>query len=237
VVVPTLGQDTSPAPATGTDVPVMPARLYEVPERLAPHLGREGYRWHRDVAAEGLAIGTTAAVFPVNEGAVMAVSALDGTYRGLDLPGFDPAAYFRFDGPPVALSPDGERLAYTWNPRVAGELHEGYLRSGVRIVDLDSGQVTSTRIKDGFGVFAHDFSWSPDGQAASPSPAEVRSPPSTTDGRHRGCPVDALPWSAGSGAASTTGRRPGPPTAVASRRARVSADGSASALPRVAASS
>jgi hypothetical protein len=164
VVVPILGQDAPPAPATATDVPAMPARLYEVPERLAPQLGPGGYRWHQDVAAEGLAIGTTAAVLPFNHRGVVAVSALDGTYRGLDLPGFDPAAYFRFDGPPVALSPNGERLAYTWNPRVIGERHEGYLRSGVRIVDLSSGQVTSTRIEEGFGVFAHDFSWSPDGR-------------------------------------------------------------------------
>jgi hypothetical protein len=164
VVAPMLGQDPAPSPVTTTDAPAMPTRLYEVPERLAPHLGGEGYLWHRDVASDGLAIGTTAAVFPVNQGAVVAVSALDGSYHGLELPGFDPAAYFRFGGPPVALSPEGDRLAYTWNPRVIGERHEGYLPSGVRIVDLDSGRVTSTRIEEGFGVFAHDFSWSPDGR-------------------------------------------------------------------------
>lgn len=164
VSLPALDRPTDPLPATDLAAPALPSRLYAVPGRLAEH--RDGrYVWHPDLAVESLAIGTTAAVFPVNRGAVVAVSAVDGRYRGLDLPGFDPAAYFRFGGPPVALSPDGTRLAYTWNPRVISDkTNDGYLPSGVRIVDLRTGSITNMRIEGGFGVFAHSFSWSPNGR-------------------------------------------------------------------------
>lgn len=167
VTVP-LGGDGNPQLPAGSDAaPAMPSRLHRVPERLASHLGGddEGYRWHSGLAADSLAVGTTAAVFPVNMGAVVAVSALDGSYRGLDLPGFDEASYFRFQNVAVALSPDGNRLAYTWNPDViGGSRSDGYRPSGVRIVELATGRVESVRIRGGFGVFAHGFSWSPDGR-------------------------------------------------------------------------
>lgn len=159
-----LVRTVPPEPAGRSTAAAMPARIYAVPERLASSIDN-GYRWDPGVAVEGLAIGTTAAIYPVNGGAVVAVSALDGSYAGLELPGFDENAYFRFEDVSVALSPDGDRLAYTWNPYVVGSIDlDGYQPSGVRIVDLGSGKVTSVRIPGGYGVFAHGFSWSPDGR-------------------------------------------------------------------------
>ncbi len=155
------GPPTLPAAPSGA--PALPDALHAVPERLAPRSGN-GYTWDRSLAAPSLAVGTTAAVFPVNEGAVVAVSAQDGRYRGLDLPGFDPDAYVRFDDPVASLSPDGRRLAYTWNPYVVdGRTLTGYEPSGVRILDLEDGHVEDFRIEQGYGVYAHGFGWSPDG--------------------------------------------------------------------------
>lgn len=163
-LAPLVDPDVPGVPAGSLEQPAMPSRIHDVPERLASH-EEDGYRWHADVAAGELSIGTTAAVFPVNMGAVMAVSAEDGGYRGLDLPGFDEDSYFRFQGAPVALSPDGRRLAYTWNPDViGGSERDGYRPSGVRVLDLATGKVRSARIRGGFGVHAHAFSWSPDGR-------------------------------------------------------------------------
>lgn len=158
------GPDRVP-PAGSAPAPAMPDRLYAVPERLTSFTaGPSGWRWHEDVAAPDLAIGTTAAVFPVDGGAVVAVSARDGSYAGLDLPGFDEHAYFRFEDTAVALSPDGERLAWTWNRDVIGGAARRDAPSGVRLADLRTGEVTHVRIRGGYGVYAHGFSWSPDGR-------------------------------------------------------------------------
>ena len=158
--------DTGEVPPTGSpSAPAVPSRLYAVPERLTSFTaGPSGWDWHPDVGAADLAIGTTAAVFPVDGGAVVAVSARDGSYAGLDLPGFDEHGYFRFNDTAVALSPDGNRLAWTWNRDVIGGTAQRDEPSGVRIADLRTGEVTSIRVRGGYGVYAHGFSWSPDGR-------------------------------------------------------------------------
>lgn len=152
-----------PAGPSGTSGPAMPDRLHAVPERLISTTA-SGSQWRDDVVAPDLAVGTTAAVFPVDGGAVVAVSAHDGSYAGLDLPGFDERAYFRFDDAAVALSPDGNRLAWTWNRDVIEGSRQLDTPSGVRIADLRTGDVTDIRLPGGFGVYAHGFAWSPDGR-------------------------------------------------------------------------
>lgn len=149
---------------SGTSDPAMPDRLHDVPERLTSFT-TSGERWHDDLVAPDLAIGTTAAVFPVDGGgAVVAVSARDGSYAGLDLPGFDERAYFRFDDAAVALSPDGNKLAWTWNRDVIEGSRQPGTPSGVRIADLRTGEVTDVRLRGVHGVYAHGFAWSPDGR-------------------------------------------------------------------------
>ena len=58
------GADAPAPPAAGERTPAMPSELHAVPSRLAPHYA-DGYTWHDGLRAEGLAIGPTAAVFPV----------------------------------------------------------------------------------------------------------------------------------------------------------------------------
>ena len=94
-----------------------------------------------------LAVGD-ASVAIANPRGAFVVTADDGVYHRLDLPGFDPQVY---DDPEVRrtgmvglrLSPDGTRLAYGWHaalPEETGQQH-GMVRSGVRIVDLGTGRV------------------------------------------------------------------------------------------------
>ena len=94
-----------------------------------------------------LAVGP-ASVAVANPAGAFVVTADDGVYHRLDLPGFDPAVY---DDPAVrrtgmvglSLSPDGTRLAYGWHaplPTETGQEH-GFVRSGLRILDLGTGEV------------------------------------------------------------------------------------------------
>ncbi|MET0524960.1 MAG: hypothetical protein ABWZ91_09170 [Nocardioides sp.] len=100
-----------------------------------------GLRLERD-----LAVGqATAAV--TNDTDVFVVTADDGVYHRLRLPGYDPALHDgSLDGaerPGVALSPDGRRLAYAWHAPIPTDhpaWEESYrVPSGVRVLDLTTG--------------------------------------------------------------------------------------------------
>ncbi|HLN78829.1 MAG TPA: hypothetical protein VK204_17430 [Nocardioidaceae bacterium] len=111
-----------------------------------------------------LAVGRSAVALSMLGGTVATISALDGSYHLVDLPGLDNGASFRFQDGVVALSPDGRRLAYTWNEASFVSHAEVYAPSGVRIVDLNTGSVSDHQVHKGFGVFSHGFAWSPDGR-------------------------------------------------------------------------
>jgi hypothetical protein len=155
-----LGADRAD-PVAGALEPAMPSRVYTVPDHLdglsaVDRMPQEGTR----------AIGVTAVAFTTLGYAPYAVSAVDGTYHLLDLPGYDVMAGFRFEDGSLALSPDGRRLAYTWNNAEAqGDgAEDRYVPSGVRIVDLTTGEVESHQEREGYGVFSHGLSWSPNGR-------------------------------------------------------------------------
>src|SRR5215218_723076 len=65
-----------------------------------------------------LAVGQATAVV-TNDTQVFVITAADGAYHRLRLPGYDPSLHngsqIDADGPGVALSPDGRRLAYAWH--------------------------------------------------------------------------------------------------------------------------
>ncbi len=93
-----------------------------------------------------------ASVAIANPTGAFVVTAADGVYHRLDLPGFDAAAYDdaevrRTGMVGLQLSPDGRRLAYGWHAPFAetGGQRGGLVPSGVRVVDLVSGRVETVR--------------------------------------------------------------------------------------------
>lgn len=173
----------APPPASGSSAPALPETLYAVPERLVSH-AEEGSSWDERVSAPDLAVGPTGVVLSVS-GLPMAVSALDGSYRGLTLPGFDErGASFRLEEGATGLSPDGTRLAYTWNPAVVGQGfdRETPSETGVRVADLEDGTVEDFPIPSAFGVYTHRFVWSPDGRFLMYGLQVVTSPDGTVSG-------------------------------------------------------
>ncbi len=143
-----------------------PAQRAGIPAVVHGVVGRGGLPLETD-----LAVGT-ASVAIANPTGAFVVGADDGVYHRLDLPGFDPAVY---DDPELRrhgmvalrLSPDGTRLAYAFHgplPAQSGQKH-GFVTSGVRIVDLESGAV-ETLLGDQplpaeymYYVSANDFQW------------------------------------------------------------------------------
>ncbi len=94
-----------------------------------------------------LAVGR-ASVAIANPSGAFVVTAADGEYHRLSLPGFDPAAYDDPDARAASmvglgLSPDGRTLVYGWHAPLPAETGQqrGLVRSGVRFVDLVSGEV------------------------------------------------------------------------------------------------
>ena len=156
------------------------------PDRHAPieiegMAGDGGLRLEKD-----LAIGRASAAI-VNDTGVFVMTAEDGAYHRLLLPGFDPPLYARtaaahgVDFPEIlSLSPDGTKLIYAWHEpfvpqpttcsrSVCGEPGEGWVESGARLLDLTTGAVdTYPSPPDGpgvstqLGLFNWNFRWSPD---------------------------------------------------------------------------
>jgi WD40-like Beta Propeller Repeat len=90
------------------------------------------------------------------------VSAMDGRYHRVHLPGLNVFAYM-IEHRMMALSPDGTKLAYAWNAAVP-ETDNPRVPSGVAVVDLMTGDVRRYARPGGRGVEAGCVSWSPNGR-------------------------------------------------------------------------
>lgn len=143
----------APAEQAPSTQPALPTTLYGVPDWV-------------DTPTTDLAVGPVSALWLENghPDPVVAVSAVDGSYRLLRLPGFDawrstgPGDFAQPEG--AALSPDGTRVAYWWQESPS----DGQpVPSGVRIADLATGEVATYPIEDGAGVFVSGLSWSSNG--------------------------------------------------------------------------
>ncbi len=163
---------TAPQPADQDDRgPGIPTSVYGVP-------GDGGLRLEKD-----LAVGR-ASVAVVNDTNAFVITAADGVYHRLALPGFDAELYATSaieegvgDLPVLAVSPDGTKLAYAWHGPVPehdpesglASPGEGWIESGARILDLTTGEIeTYPSQSDGTGVttltgrLTWNFTWSPD---------------------------------------------------------------------------
>jgi RNA polymerase sigma factor (sigma-70 family) len=124
----------------GSDAPApsdaVPDHIRHVPARALEDLETD------------LAIGRGSVTFMTPDGVPVVVGADQGDYHPLDLPGFSGRGEL-----PLGLSPDGRQLAYAWAEPTAG---------GVRVVDLESGEIREIPIVDAVGTPVQWFRWSED---------------------------------------------------------------------------
>jgi hypothetical protein len=104
---------------------------------------------------DDLAVGLAAAVLMSDDNLPVVIDAADGTYRALNLPGFGERQ--RDQGSALSLSPDGRQLAWGWS-----KTQKVKSPSGVRIVDLMTGEQRSITVPSATGTFVFQIGWSRD---------------------------------------------------------------------------
>ena len=120
----------------------LPRRVYAVPSYVS--------------AQHELDIGPVAVTMLSNGGSPVAVSARDGSYHVLDLPGFDGIGP---NAPALAVSPDATQIAYAWlgpAPAVSGR----HVPSGIRVLDTVTGLVRSYPVAGGLAAECGSIVWS-----------------------------------------------------------------------------
>jgi hypothetical protein len=147
-------------PATGgTGRGAVPSHISAVPERLERRDADGAWSPPREPAT---VVRRASVGYVSRSGGAVLVSATDGVHHRVSLPGFnDRFVGMDGEGPVLALSPDGDRVAYAWRQRVPrpGER----VPSGLAVLDLASGSVATYRLPGGLGVRVNGLGWSPAG--------------------------------------------------------------------------
>lgn len=151
-------------PVADSSVLAVPDRLLAVPERMSDR--ENDGSWMRDeVTDDPTVVGVGAAAWVTDQGLPVVVDAERGGYHLLDLPDFagNNESFARGLGNPVvALSPDGRELAYGY--AVFGpDSDTEPIPSGVRVVDLTTGELREIPVPGHEGTAVDRIAWSPDG--------------------------------------------------------------------------
>ena len=89
--------------------------------------------------------------YVTGSGGAVLISARDGVHHRVDLAGFnDRWVGMQEDGPVLAVSPEGRTVAYFWRERVPNG--GGRVPSGLRVLDLGSGEGQEYPLPGGVGV-------------------------------------------------------------------------------------
>lgn len=156
--------DRSVAPAgTGTGLG-LPDHLHAPPERMSDQDSETG-DWVRDEVRSDLAVGPAAAAWVTPGGLPVVVDAETGEHHLLDLPDVVSADLLARSQhgsawQPVALSPDGQQLAYGY-----GRITDDISLTGIRVVDLVAGGVAWERPLSSSGpIVVSQVAWSHSGE-------------------------------------------------------------------------
>jgi hypothetical protein len=157
---------TSVEPVSPDDVGAVPSVIHAVPERFGYFDTDDDTTWSPDVAESDLAIGRASVAFASGDHQPLpvVVTAVDGAYHLLRLPGWigSSLAGTQIGGAGLALSPDGRRLAWGWYDR--SSLDDDAVTAGVRVADLETGEVSTIPLEGGRGIAVNTVQWSPDGR-------------------------------------------------------------------------
>lgn len=152
-------------PVADSDSLGVPDHLYAVPDRLSGQTPEDG--WTSSAVEDDPAVGTAAAAWLTPAGLPVVVGAADGSYHLLDLPGYAGNSWSMhvasLHDPTIALSPDGGRLAYSWADFGPDSANEP-IPSGLRIVNLRTGEVETFPLPGEEGTIVTSIAWSPDGR-------------------------------------------------------------------------
>ena len=165
-----------PADPTPADVaPVLPGQIWAVPDHLRDSR-EDGEQWTQGVGEGNLRIGAASLAFVDSSGGASGLPVVvtrDGAYHPLDLPGYVGEVFGANVGSAtltdtLALSPDGTHLAWVYGRPSPGREDYSPVASGVRVVDLTTGEVSETnllrRVTEGQAVVPYLLSFSPDGR-------------------------------------------------------------------------
>jgi hypothetical protein len=131
-----LGSGDREVRTASQEVPegAIPSRIDDVPDGLA--------------VTTDLAVGRASVAFISDNGQALVVTARDGAYHALDLPGWDGAL--------LVLSPDGTHLSWTIESDP-----EGRPRDGFALMDLESGDTLLMSSGQTGSITPEAISWSP----------------------------------------------------------------------------
>ncbi len=134
----------------------VPAQIWAVPERLTLENGAG--EWAGPVESN-LAIGVASAAFVTNTGLPVVITAGDGDYHLLDLPGvhslFGRSHAKWGEGTWLALSPDGRQIAFAYAV--------GNKTSAIKVLKLETGAIRTTTMSNP-NTDVRGLGWSPNSQ-------------------------------------------------------------------------
>lgn len=152
-------------PVAGSSGLGIPNHLYSVPQRMTEHDSDDGSWLSDEVEDDVTGIEVGAAAWVTHLGLPVVVDASHGDYHLLDLPDFagNNTNFALIQGTPVvSLSPDGRQLAYGY--AVFGRDSDTEpIPSGVRVIDLETGQLREIPVEGAAGTAVSHIEWSPDG--------------------------------------------------------------------------
>jgi hypothetical protein len=154
------GSEVAPAASVEAGSGAVPKHVYAVPDRLDRLDSSGGWSHPREPLS---VVRRASAGYVTTSGGAVLVSARDGVHHLVELSGFNDRYIGMHDeGPVLAVSPDGRRLAYFWRQRVPGDGER--VPSGLAVVELGSGELRTHPLPGGLGVRVSSLGWSPDGR-------------------------------------------------------------------------